>query len=126
MNERNIPEWLLNLENEDLEFVRKFILSSGSLKKLAKEYSVSYPTVRNRLDNLIQKINLNEQKEENTFINYIKTLTIDEKINLNDAKKLIDLYKKEIKKGWDLNVWVIVYSYFDYNVWITIFFINKV
>lgn len=126
MNERNIPEWLLNLENEDLEFVRKFILSSGSLKKLAKEYSVSYPTVRNRLDNLIQKINLNEQKEENTFINYIKTLTIDEKINLNDAKKLIDLYKKEIKKGWDLNVWVIVYSYFDYNVWITIFFVNKV
>ena len=99
MNERNIPEWLLNLENEDLEFVRKFILSSGLLKKLAKEYSVSYPTVRNRLDNLIQKINLNEQKEENTFINYIKTLTIDEKINLNDAKKLIDLYKKEIKKG---------------------------
>ena len=126
MNERNIPEWLLNLENEDLEFVRKFILSSGSLKKLAKEYGVSYPTVRNRLDILIQKINLNEQTEENTFINYIKTLTIDEKINLNDAKKLIDLYKKEIKKGWDLNVWFIVYSYFDYNVWITIFFINKV
>ena len=91
MNERNIPEWLLNLENEDLEFVRKFILSSGSLKKLAKEYGVSYPTVRNRLDILIQKINLNEQTEENTFI--------DEKINLNDAKKLIDLYKKEIKKG---------------------------
>ncbi|MDU7278701.1 MAG: hypothetical protein E7L46_09995, partial [Staphylococcus sp.] len=60
---------------------------------------VSYPTVRNRLDILIQKINLNEQTEENTFINYIKTLTIDEKINLNDAKKLIDLYKKEIKKG---------------------------
>ena len=126
MNERNIPEWLLNLENEDLEFVRKFILSSGSLKKIAKEYGVSYPTVRNRLDILIQKINLNEQTEENTFINYIKTLTIDEKINLNDAKKLIDLYKKEIKKGWDLNVWFIVYSYFDYNVWITIFFINKV
>lgn len=99
MNERNIPEWLLNLENEDLEFVRKFILSSGSLKKLAKEYGVSYLTVRNRLDILIQKINLNDQTEENTFINYIKTLTIDEKINLNDAKKLIDLYKKEIKKG---------------------------
>ena len=35
MNERNIPEWLLNLENEDLEFVRKFILSSGSLKKIS-------------------------------------------------------------------------------------------
>ncbi|WP_145464406.1 DUF2089 family protein [Staphylococcus hominis] len=99
MNERNIPKWLLNLENEDLEFIRKLVLSSGSLKKLAKEYNVSYPTVRNRLDILIQKINLTEKKEENTFINYIKTLTIDEKINLSDAKKLINLYLQEIGKG---------------------------
>lgn len=99
MNERDIPEWLLNLENEDLEFIRRLVLSSGSLKKLAKEYNVSYPTVRNRLDILIQKINLSEQKENNTFINYIKSLTIDEKIDLNDAKKLINLYQQETKEG---------------------------
>ena len=126
MNERNIPKWLLNLENEDLEFIRKLVLSSGSLKKLAKENNVSYPTVRNRLDILIQKINLTEKKEENTFINYIKTLTIDEKINLSDAKKLINLYLQEIGKGWELNVWVIIYFYFDCNVWNAIFFINKI
>lgn len=99
MNERDIPEWLLNLENEDLEFIRRLVLSSGSLKKLAKEYNVSYPTVRNRLDILIQKINLSEQKENNTLINYIKSLTIDEKIDLNDAKKLINLYQQETKEG---------------------------
>ncbi|MCA2504002.1 DUF2089 family protein [Staphylococcus xylosus] len=99
MNERDIPEWLLNLENEDLEFIRRLVLSSGSLKKLAKEYNVSYPTVRNRLDILIRKIKLSEQKENNTFINYIKSLTIDEKIDLNDAKKLINLYQQETKEG---------------------------
>ena len=41
------------LSDEDQEFVLSFILSSGSLKQMAKLYGVSYPTVRNRLDDLI-------------------------------------------------------------------------
>ena len=56
MSERDIPSWILSLDSEDLEFIRKFIINSGSLKSLAKEYDVSYPTVRLRLDRLIQKI----------------------------------------------------------------------
>ena len=47
---QNIPEWLLNLDSEDFAFIKRFILSSGSLKEVAKEYGVSYPTVRLRLD----------------------------------------------------------------------------
>lgn len=41
------------LSNDDQEFVLSFILSSGSLKQMARLYGVSYPTVRNRLDDLI-------------------------------------------------------------------------
>ena len=43
-----IPSWMENLEVEDLTFIKNFILSSGSLKEIAREYDVSYPTVRLR------------------------------------------------------------------------------
>ena len=33
-----------------------FVLSSGSLKETARRYRVSYPTVRNRLDDLIAQL----------------------------------------------------------------------
>ena len=51
-----IPEWLANLEEEDVAFIKRFLLASGSLKEIAAQYGVSYPTVRLRLDRLIQKI----------------------------------------------------------------------
>ncbi len=31
-----IPEWMVNLDEEDLSFIKNFILSSGSLKDIAK------------------------------------------------------------------------------------------
>ena len=58
-----IPAWILDLEPEDAGFLKNFVLKSGSLKEIAKLYSVSYPTVRLRLDKLIQKIELSDQKE---------------------------------------------------------------
>ena len=50
-----VPEWMLNLDDEDVSFIKKFILASGSLKEIANQYNVTYPTVRLRLDKLIQK-----------------------------------------------------------------------
>lgn len=44
---------LARLSDDDQQFVLSFILSSGSLKQMARLYGVSYPTVRNRLDDLI-------------------------------------------------------------------------
>lgn len=52
--------WLELMDAEDLAFVRRFIMASGSLKELARVYGVSYPTVRLRLDRLIQKIEVFE------------------------------------------------------------------
>ena len=41
-----------------------FVLSSGSLKEMALRYRVSYPTVRNRLDDLIERLaDIHETKE---------------------------------------------------------------
>ncbi|WP_280633865.1 hypothetical protein [Weissella cibaria] len=36
-------EWLLELNTEDQEFAKQLVLSSESLKQLAKTYDVSYP-----------------------------------------------------------------------------------
>jgi hypothetical protein len=50
-----LPE-LLALSAEDQDFVCEFVKASGSLKEMAALLKVSYPTVRNRLDALIAKL----------------------------------------------------------------------
>ena len=42
---------------------QELIQSGGSLKELASRYGISYPTVRNRLDALIEKVNPLSQPE---------------------------------------------------------------
>ncbi len=48
---------LLQLPADDQDFVFEFVVSSGSLKKMATSMGKSYPTVRNRLDDVIDRIN---------------------------------------------------------------------
>lgn len=92
-----VPAWMKNLENEDLNFIKNFILSSGSLKEMAGQYHVSYPTVRNRLDMLIQKIGVDEP-DEDPYVMLIKSMAINEKIDLESAKLLINEYRKMKKE----------------------------
>lgn len=47
----------LKLTQEDQNFLMDFFLHSGSLKQMAQQMNISYPTVRNKLDDLIQQIN---------------------------------------------------------------------
>ena len=47
---------LARLDAEEQELVLSFLRASGSLKELARRYGVSYPTVRNRLDALIERV----------------------------------------------------------------------
>jgi hypothetical protein len=47
---------LLQLSHDELAFVTAFVRSSGSLKAMAQQLSVSYPTVRNRLDDILAKL----------------------------------------------------------------------
>lgn len=54
---------LSRLSDADQEFVLSFVRSSGSLKKMARRYRVSYPTVRNRLNDLIARVNEVDETE---------------------------------------------------------------
>lgn len=93
-----IPEWMQGLDEEDIAFVKKFILTSGSLKEIAKIYGVTYPTVRLRLDRLIQKIQISESDADDPYIALIKRLAVNEKIDFQAAKILISEYRK-MKEG---------------------------
>ncbi|WP_019230210.1 DUF2089 family protein [Sedimentibacter sp. B4] len=89
-----LPEWLNNLEEEDISFIKKFLMSSGSLKEVAAIYGVTYPTVRLRLDRLIQKIQISEDNAKEPYISLIKRMAVNEKIDFETAKILISEYKK--------------------------------
>lgn len=47
---------LLKLNQAEIDFVIEFVKSSGSLKIMAEKLKLSYPSVRNMLDDLINKI----------------------------------------------------------------------
>lgn len=89
-----VPEWMINLDDEDVAFIKRFLTASGSLKEVAKQYGVSYPTVRLKLDRLIQKIQLSESSEKDPYVATIKRLAINEKLDFDTAKILINEYRK--------------------------------
>lgn len=100
INMDTVPMWMKNLDDEDMIFIKRFLLASGSLKEVAKLYGVTYPTVRVRLNTLIDKIKLAEDKTDNDeFVELIKRYVIDEDIEFDVAKNLITEYKKIKEKA---------------------------
>ena len=89
-----LPEWMAELEEEDVAFIRRFLLASGSLKEVAGAYGVSYPTVRLRLDRLIQKIKLSDERAADPYVALIKRLAVNDKVDFEAAKLLISEYRK--------------------------------
>jgi len=89
-----VPEWMANLEDEDVSFIKRFLLASGSLKEMASQYKVTYPTVRLRLDRLIQKIQIGESTGNDPYIALVKRLAVQDKLDFETAKILIGEYKK--------------------------------
>jgi len=91
--------WLELLEEEDLAFIKRFVLFSGSLKDLANAYSVSYPTLRLRLDRLIEKIKVvDNQKIEDRYERLLRGQFADGKLDPGVFKRLLAAYQ-EIQKG---------------------------
>lgn len=93
------PPWMADLDDEDVSFIKRFVLASGSLKEIASEYGVSYPTMRLRLDRLIQKIRVSDATEADPYVALIKRLAADERIDFTAAKVLIKEYRKQGKGG---------------------------
>lgn len=91
--------WVERLSDEDLMFVKRFVLGSGSLKALAEEYGVSYPTVRLRLDRLIEKIKVLEDDEVSSeFERQAFALYAEGRLDLDTARTLIESHRREMEE----------------------------
>jgi hypothetical protein len=96
---RKSKRWVDFLEDEDISFIKRFILFSGSLKDLATAYDVSYPTVRLRLDRLIAKIKVYEDAEiQDEFERQLRATYAEGKLDATSFKRLLAAYRSE-KEG---------------------------
>jgi hypothetical protein len=88
--------WMERLEDEDLAFLKRFVLASGSLKDLAAAYGISYPTVRLRLDRLIEKVKLYDSQEPmSEFERVLRAHHADGKIDAPTLKTLLAAFQRE-------------------------------
>ena len=95
MEEKQLPAWVKNIAVEDLNFIRGFLLASGSLKAMAEEYGVSYPTIRIRLDQLIERIRLADEARIDPFHTRLKELVAGGELEARLARELLDLHRKQ-------------------------------
>ncbi len=88
--------WVDRLSDEDKSFLKRFVLASGSLKAVAEEYGISYPTVRLRLDRLIEKIKIFDSEQVvSEFERQLRAQHIDGKIDHATMKQLLDAHRAE-------------------------------
>ena len=90
----NSRKWLENLNDDDLLFIKQIVLHSGSLKEVANYYGVTYPTLRNKLNSLIQKIEF----FENGDYKFITNLINERMDKLKECKD----FNKKYEKLYDL------------------------
>ncbi len=94
-----VEKWPDFLSDEDMAFIKRFVLASGSLKEMARVYGISYPTVRLRLDRLIEKIKLLDSQEiKSPFERVVRASYAEGKIDMETMKTLLAVYREE-KEG---------------------------
>jgi len=90
--------WVDLLDEQDLAFIKRFVMASGSLKEMAKIYGISYPTVRLRLDRLIQKIKVfDSQQIVSPFERTVRGMYADGKLDANTLEILLETHQAELE-----------------------------
>lgn len=91
--------WISYLSEEDLAFIKRLVLASGSLKELAAVYGISYPTVRLRLDRLIAKITVTESGDiQSDFERVLRVQHAEGRIDAETLKTLLAAYRSEVEQ----------------------------
>ncbi|MEG2075372.1 MAG: DUF2089 family protein [Victivallaceae bacterium] len=79
---------LARLNPKEREFIELFVLSAGSLKEVGRVLGLSYPTVRNQLDNIIGHLQDLEEHSKRQRLNIIRMVE-DKEISLEAAAALL-------------------------------------
>jgi len=91
---------LFSLTEEELDLVLQLVLASGSLKDLASAYQVSYPTIRARVDRLIERVRqIVEGKSLEPMMQLLADLVERGDITVTAARAVRDLYRKQRTDG---------------------------
>ncbi|MDJ0910993.1 MAG: DUF2089 family protein [Woeseiaceae bacterium] len=89
--------WLTRLSDEDKSFIKRFVLASGSLKQLAEAYGISYPTVRLRLDRLMEKIKVFDSEDiQSEFERTLRARHAEGKLDTETLKALLEAHRKDL------------------------------
>lgn len=90
--------WIDGLTEEDQAFLKRFVLASGSLKDLARSYGISYPTVRIRLDRLIEKVKvLDSDNVGSEFERLLRVLYAEGRIEAGTLNAILSAHRKEME-----------------------------
>ena len=93
---KHLGRWIEGLDEEDLSFIRRFVLASGSLKEMAGIYGISYPTIRLRLDRLIEKIKLlSSDATEGELERALRIEYSQGKLDAGTLNRLLEVYRRE-------------------------------
>ena len=88
---------LQRLGEEDLNMVTAFVLVSGSIKDLAGQYGVSYPTMRQRLDRLIDRLQkLAEGAGVDPLNDYLADMLTSGQLAPNVARRIRELHRAAV------------------------------
>ena len=94
MADQGTRHLLQHLDEDDLNMVTSFILVSGSIKDLAAQYGVSYPTMRQRLDRLIERVQrLVDGAEADPLSDYLADLLTRGQLTPDIARRIRELHR---------------------------------
>ena len=87
---------LFALTEEELDLVLQLVLASGSLKDLAHVYQVSYPTIRIRVDRLIERVRqIMGGAPPDPMMRLLADLVERGEITVSAARSVRDLYRQQ-------------------------------
>lgn len=82
------------LSKEQKEFAEIFIKNRGNIREIEREMGISYPTVKNKLENLIEALGYKSQPRDVDYKKDVLQQLYDGKITADEAIKLIN--EKEV------------------------------
>lgn len=83
-----------NLTQEQLDFIVRFVSCEGKINRMEDELNLSYPTIRNRLHEVIRALGFEPGKDDSPEVDDEKRRSVLEKldngkINADDALRLL-------------------------------------
>lgn len=98
---QRLPRWVRELSADELRFIERLVLNSGSLKALAAEYGVSYPTLRNRLDGLIDRLRqVEDNPADGPLKARIRQMVRDGALSVDAARQILSAHEEE-RETWE-------------------------